>query len=121
MKIYIKYSKCLIYNYTIINEDEQKYNNNFRINIEYNDLYPDIKISTELQLLMILPPSSNYLIEKKYHKLMTDINNEVLHYYPIDFAISTYLKKWLWLCKPKLPDIDIVLLHSKYKKLVEFY
>ena len=27
--------------------------------------------------------------------------------------ISTYLKKWLWLCKPKLPDIDIVLLYSK--------
>tara|TARA_Y100001970_G_scaffold265704_1_gene353601 strand:+ start:1350 stop:3014 length:1665 start_codon:yes stop_codon:yes gene_type:complete len=100
-------------NYTIITEEEQKYNNDFRINIEYNDLYPDIKISTELQLLMILPPSSIHLIEKKYHKLMKDINSGVLHYYPIDFGISTYLKKWLWLCKPKLPDIDIVLLYSK--------
>lgn len=100
-------------NYTIINEEEQKYNNNFRINIGYNDLYPDIKINIELQLLMILPPSSIDLIDKKYHKLLTDINCGVLHYYPIDFGVSTYLKKWLWLCKPKLPDIDIILLNSK--------
>lgn len=100
-------------NYTIINQEEQKYNNNFRINIEYNNLYPDINITTELQLLMILPPSSINLIDNKYHKLMKDINSGVLHYYPVDFDISCYLKKWLWLCKPKLPDIDIELLKSK--------
>lgn len=100
-------------NYTIINQEEQKYNNNFRINIEYNNLYPDINITTELQLLMILPPSSINLIDNKYHKLMKDINSGVLHYYPLDFDISCYLKKWLWLCKPKLPDIDIELLKSK--------
>lgn len=98
-------------NYT--SKNEQKYNNNFRINIDNNSLYPDIKISTELQLLMILPPSSFHLIDEKYHKLMSDINYGVLHYYPIDFSISTYLKKWLWLCKPNLPDIDIELLNSK--------
>ena len=44
---------------------------------------------------------------------MEDIDMQVLHYYPEDFEISTYLKKWLWLCKPKLPDIDINLLLSK--------
>ena len=44
---------------------------------------------------------------------MTDINEGILHYYPINFSISTYLKVWLWLCKPKLPDIDINLLNSK--------
>ena len=44
---------------------------------------------------------------------MKDINCGVLHYYPTDFDISIYLKKWLWLCKPKLPDIDIILLDSK--------
>jgi len=100
-------------NYTIVSGEKQKYNDNFKINIEYNNLYPDIKISTELQLLMILPPSSIHLIDNKYHKLLKDINCGVLHYYPKDFGISTYLKKWLWLCKPKLPDIDIVLLYSK--------
>lgn len=100
-------------NYTTINENEQKYNNDFRIKIEYNDLYPNIEINTTLQLLMILPPSSIHLIEPEYHKLMKDINLGVLHYYPTHFDISIYLKKWLWLCKPKLPDIDIILLDSK--------
>ena len=100
-------------NYTIINQEKLKYNDNFRINIEYNDLYPNIKITTELQLLMILPPSSIHLIDEKYHKLMVNIDSGVLHYYPIEFGISSYLKKWLWLCKPKLPDIDIELLNSK--------
>lgn len=87
---------------------------NFKINIEYNELYPDIKITIPLQLLMILPPSSINLIKNEEHKkLMTDINNGVLYYYPNDFYIDTYLKNWLWLCHPKLPDIDITLLNSK--------
>ena len=102
-------------NYTTINENQQNYNKDFRIQIEYNNLYPDIDITTNLQLLMILPPTSSSLLEPEYHKLMVDIDYEVLHYYPIDFDISIYLKKWLWLCKPKLPDIDIILLNSKIK------
>ena len=65
---------------------------------------------------MILPPSSIHLIKNEKHKkFMTDINEGILHYYPINFSISTYLKVWLWLCKPKLPDIDINLLNSKIK------
>jgi len=81
-----------------------------------SSIYPNIKISIPLQLLMILPPSSIDLIENTdQKKLMTDINKGVLHYYPIDFGISTYLKNWLWLCQPKLPYIDINLLNSKLK------
>ena len=66
---------------------------------------------------MILPPSSNHLIEKKYRKLMINNDYGVQHYYPKDFKISTYLKRWLWLCKPMLPDIDLVLLDKKYKEI----
>ena len=44
---------------------------------------------------------------------MTNINKGVLHYYPHNFNVDTYLKKWLWLCNPKLPDIDTKLLNSK--------
>ena len=104
-------------NYTIINEEEQKYNDDFKINIEYDKLYPDINITSELQLLMILPPSSNHLINNKYRKLMINNDNGVQHYYPKDFKISTYLKRWLWLCKPMLPDIDLELLYKKYKEI----
>ena len=107
-------------NLNIENEENNENNENkikpFKIDINFNELYPNIKISIPLQLLMILPPSSIDLIENtEQKKLMTDINKGVLHYYPIDFGISTYLKNWLWLCQPKLPDIDINLLNSKLK------
>ena len=93
------------------NDNEIKH---FKINIEYNEMYPDIDITIPLQLLMILPPSSINLIDNKKHKeLMTNIDSGVLHYYPNNFHIDTYLKKWLWLCNPKLPDIDISFLKSK--------
>lgn len=86
----------------------------FKIDIENDDLYPKIDITIPLQLLMILPPSSIDLIDNIKHKeLMTNIDYGVLHYYPNNFHINTYLKKWLWLCNPKLPDIDINLLNSK--------
>lgn len=106
-----------ISNKNIGNQNIDDYDNeikHFKINIEYNELYPDIKITIPLQLLMILPPSSIHLIDNTKHKeLMIDINKGVLHYYPKDFHIDTYLKKWLWLCSPKLPDIDLKVLSSK--------
>jgi len=100
-------------NYMIEEEDIYIYNKKFKIDINNEELYPDIKISNDLQLLMILPPDSKNLIKNKYHKLMNKNNSGVYHYYPKDFTISCYLKKWLWLCKPRLPDIDIKYLHSK--------
>lgn len=100
-------------NYMIEEEDIYIYNKEFKIDINNEELYPDIKITNDLQLLMILPPDSKNLIKNKYHKLMEKNNSGVYHYYPKDFTISCYLKKWLWLCKPRLPDIDIKYLHSK--------
>ena len=104
-----------IYNYLLsLKLDNSNEGKNIKINIPFNDLYPDIKITIALQLLMILPPSSFNLLEKEEHyKLMTDINQGVLHYYPIDFKVDIHLKDYLWLCNPILPDIDIKLLNSK--------
>ena len=103
-----------VYNYLLsLKIDNIEDTSQIKIDIPYNELYPNIKISIPLQLLMILPPSSIDLINKKYHKFMTDINQGVLHYYPDDFKVDTYLKDYLWLCNPILPDIDINLLNSK--------
>ena len=103
-----------VYNYLLsLKIDNINDTSQIKIDIPYNELYPNIKISIPLQLLMILPPSSIGLINKKYHKLMTDIKQGVLHYYPKDFKVDTYLKDYLWLCNPILPDIDINLLNSK--------
>jgi len=104
-----------VYNYLLsLKLDNSNEGKNIKINIPFNELYPDIKITIPLQLLMILPPSSFNLLEKEEHyKLMTDINQGVLHYYPIDFKVDIHLKDYLWLCNPILPDIDIKLLNSK--------
>ena len=104
-----------VYNYLLsLKLDNSNEGENIKINIPFNELYPDIKITIPLQLLMILPPSSFDLLEKQEHyKLMTDINQGVLHYYPTDFKVDTHLKDYLWLCNPILPDIDIKLLSSK--------
>ena len=104
-----------VYNYLLsLKLDNSNEGENIKINIPFNELYPDIKITIPLQLLMILPPSSFNLLEKHEHyKLMTDINQGVLHYYPTDFKVDTHLKDYLWLCNPILPDIDIKLLSSK--------
>jgi len=104
-----------VYNYLLsLKLDNSNEDKNIKINIPFNELYPDIKITIPLQLLMILPPSSFYLLENKEHfKLMTDINQGVLHYYPTNFKVDTHLKDYLWLCNPILPDIDIKLLNSK--------
>ena len=104
-----------VYNYLLsLKLDNSNEGENIKITIPFNELYPDIKITIPLQLLMILPPSSFDLLEKQEHyKLMTDINQGVLHYYPTDFKVDTHLKDYLWLCNPILPDIDIKLLSSK--------
>ena len=103
-----------IYNYLLSLKYDLKGEEKIKIDIPYNDVYPDVDIDIPLQLLIIFPTSSINLIEnKEHHKLMTDINNGVLHYYPVDFQIDTYLKDFLWLCDPILPDIDIKLLKSK--------
>ena len=104
-----------VYNYLLsLKLDNSNEGENIKITIPFNEIYPDIKITIPLQLLMILPPSSFDLLEKQEHyKLMTDINQGVLHYYPTDFKVDTHLKDYLWLCNPILPDIDIKLLSSK--------
>ena len=77
-----------------------------------NKIYETSKLP-QTDLKVINAQQTNFIKSQWYSKLMEDIDMQVLHYYPEDFEISTYLKKWLWLCKPKLPDIDINLLLSK--------
>lgn len=89
-------------------------NKNDIFNIPKNSLeYPDIEISIPLQLMMILPIQSQHLIiNKKHRKLMTDTLSGIRHYYPDKFELSMYLKEWLWMCIPILPQIDLLYLNS---------
>jgi 5'-3' exonuclease len=60
-----------------------------------------------LHLLMVFPPQSSSLLSANLRRIMTELSYGVLHYYPQQFEISTYLKQYLWECSIKLPDIQI--------------
>jgi 5'-3' exoribonuclease 2 len=75
-------------------------------------LYPKINISTDLQLLMILPITSIYIIDKKYQNILTEVNNGFTHYYPFYTIFDNYLKNFSWQFIPKLPEFDIIELDN---------
>lgn len=60
----------------------------------------------ELQLLMVLPPSSAHLLPVPLRSVMTDLT----HLYPASFSIHTYLKRFMWECHPVLPPLNASLI-----------
>lgn len=64
-------------------------------------------ISNEAQLLIVLPKSSNNLLNNSIKKYTEDINLGLYHMFPIKYKIHTYLKNHLWECYPELPKINI--------------
>ena len=58
------------------------------------------------QLMMILPPESNKLVEEKHRKLMTDIDSELIEFYPIEFQLEKMDKSRDWMYEPILPHFD---------------
>jgi 5'-3' exonuclease len=68
---------------------------------------PRIEYNTDLQLLIVLPPSSKHLLKHEFAKLMTDVSLGCVHMYPDTFSIGTYLKTFLWECHPELPPVDV--------------
>lgn len=89
-------------------------NNNFSIELNNELYYPDIKINTELQLLMILPPQSMNILSEHCRKIMMDKKTGVYHYFPKNFDIDINYKHYLWLCNPILPFIDLKKLFNIY-------
>lgn len=95
----------------------QKKDINQLINIDKNQFLDNSQFQAMmkngiLQLLMVLPPCSNYLIpNQKIKSLMTNASQGCLHYFPTHFKISTFLKQYIWECSAILPDIDIKYLH----------
>ncbi len=55
------------------------------------------------QLLMILPPQSSHLLPKPFQFLMTSDDSPVIYYFPKEFDLDTYAKRYKWECHPKIP------------------
>jgi len=103
------------------NDINRKYGDNimdnYEIKIEYNKLYPNIEINTELQLLMILPPQSSNILTTRCSELMKNKKSSIYHYFPVNFDIEINYKYYLWLCTPILPFIDLQKIYNVYNNL----
>jgi len=71
-----------------------------------------------IQLLIILPPQSHFLLPKKLGKLITSIKTSIAYLYPTKYQQSFLYKKKYWMAIPLLPQLDINLIihiYNKYK------
>ena len=75
------------------------------------------KITPYEQLLMVLPSSSNHLLPTNYKKLQLDMKSPLLDYYPIDFKLFSYYKRYYWECTPILPNIDLKKIKNSIKNI----
>jgi 5'-3' exonuclease len=69
--------------------------------------HPHIDYTTDLQLLIVLPPKSKHLLKPELLSVMTDLTMGCVHMFPDTFTIGTYLKSFLWECHPELPPVDV--------------
>ncbi len=67
----------------------------------------DIEFDTDIQLMIVLPKESIYLMKDTNKRFMTDKQLGLYHLYPDKYKIHTFLKTHLWECTPELPMINI--------------
>jgi 5'-3' exonuclease len=81
--------------------------------IKFKDSKP---YSPIVQLLSIFPKTSSNLVPIQYRKLMSS-KSEIGDYYPDNYSIDTYYKRYFWQCEPILPLIDYERLNKTFKKI----
>lgn len=107
------YAPCIsdIYKYL------QSYSNLKTIEKTLSQTTSNVKITTDIQLLMVLPPFSKKLLKPKLQCIMDEIKNGCVHFYPIKFCLTSYMKSHLWECLPVLPNIDVQRILNAYEKV----
>ena len=89
-----------LYNYT---SSLERLSNFTSLDVGANSDY----VKVHEQLLMVIPPGSKFIIPNNEHKkYMTDISKGVVHVFPIDFEIVTYLKSQLHECAGNGLNLD---------------
>ena len=80
--------------------------------IKNNKFLKGTPLSTDLQLMCVLPPHSFHLL-KKEHSAKLEINS----YYPSEFGEDRIHKKKRWQTIPNIPFIDVDVLKNIINKL----
>ena len=73
-------------------------------------------ISPIEQLLMILPPQTNFLLPKKFSKIVINPKSSISYLYPIDFHIDFLYKHKYYEGIPILPQLEIKSIIHIFKK-----
>ena len=55
-----------------------------------------IKKLNLLNNYLYLPPESRYLLPYEYSKLMIDNDSDLIEYYPINYSLNTFNKRYFW-------------------------
>jgi 5'-3' exonuclease len=75
-----------------------------------------LEVSALEQLLIVLPYTSHNLIPNKHLiSKIQEVENGLVHLYPVAFDIISFMKTQMWECTPLLPPIDI----KKIKTLLQ--
>ena len=69
-----------------------------------------------VQLLSILPQESKFLVPEEYRKLMNH-NSDIGIYYPTNYKLDKFLKRYDWMCSPILPNLDINIVNKSFRKI----
>jgi 5'-3' exonuclease len=64
-------------------------------------------LNPQLQLLLILPIQSNHLLSNEFKNYTIDPSKGLIHLFPSEFKIQTFLKTHLHDCCPILPMINL--------------
>lgn len=70
-------------------------------------------------LLLVLPPQSAALLPERLRPILADAALGCVAYYPHDFDVFTYLRRYLWECAPRIPHPDVQLLHRRWLRCVK--
>ena len=68
------------------------------------------------QLMLILPPQTSYILPKNIGDLMSNIDEEIIQYYPIDFELDAVLGGKHVYAEPILPVADAEKIVDRIKK-----
>ena len=81
--------------------------------IEFKESVP---LSPLMQLLIVLPKDTCYLLPDILRKIMTNTNSSAAHLYPSKFELDMIGKKKYWMCNPILPNLEINLIKKIFEK-----
>ena len=76
--------------------------------------------NSDIQLLMVLPTSSNTLLKPELRPVTYDVKYNSLHYYPKKFFVYTYLARWVWETHPKITLPNLEHFTKVYKNITKF-